>query len=102
MESSAMPPLDNPRLLRTLIVEHDGDLVDWVEILTPDLGRRDPALATELRRMIDRYRLRQVVKEADEVLFHGRCRRLLQRLGVLRHGKASLARVANPDNDATA
>ncbi|MES2304384.1 MAG: hypothetical protein V4558_02715 [Gemmatimonadota bacterium] len=83
LESPAMPPLRDPTLLRRLVVEHDGDLVDWVEILTPGLETRDPALAHELGRLMHRYRLRKVVKELDEVLLNGGGRKMLRRLGMI-------------------
>ncbi|MES2124545.1 MAG: hypothetical protein V4503_07620 [Gemmatimonadota bacterium] len=80
LSSPAMPPLRDPRLLRGLIVEHDGDFVDWVEILTPGLADRDPELARELQRLIGRYRTRSLLKEIDQQLFGGISRRLLRRL----------------------
>jgi hypothetical protein len=58
-----MPPLRDPRLLRTMVVEHDGDLVDWAEILVPGLDAQDAPLARELRRLIWRYRTRQALKQ---------------------------------------
>ncbi|MEO5800120.1 MAG: hypothetical protein ABIZ70_16100 [Gemmatimonadales bacterium] len=85
--SPAMPPLDDPKLLRRLVVEHEGDLVDWVEILTPGLEARDPALAHELGRLIRRYRVRTVMKQLDQVLLAGGGRNTLRRLGVLGRGK---------------
>jgi len=78
MTSPAMPPLTDPKLLRGMVVEHNGDLVDWIEIVTPELKSRDPALARELGRMIRRYRLRQLVKEFDEVAFSGGVRKILR------------------------
>lgn len=79
MTSPAMPALTDPTLLRRLVVEHDGDLVDWVEILTPQLSARDPALAKELGRLLQRYRVRRLLKEADALLLGGHLRRLLRR-----------------------
>jgi hypothetical protein len=79
LTSAAMPPLIDPKLLRTLMVEHDGDLVDWAEILTPALREHDPALHRELARLIQRYRVRRLTRSADDVLFGGRFRRLLGR-----------------------
>jgi hypothetical protein len=63
IDTPAMPPLRDPRLLRTMVVEHDGDLVDWAEILVPGLDAQDAPLARELRRLIWRYRTRQALKQ---------------------------------------
>lgn len=98
MHSPAMPPLDDPRLLRRLIVEHDGDLVDWIEILSPELQNNDPPLAHELGRMITRYRRRQVAKEADDVFWQGGVRRLLQRLGLLEEKRPPSSAVTDHDD----
>ena len=75
IDSASMPRLADPRLLRQLQVEHDGDLVDWEEILSPDLEVRDRPLARELSRLLRRYRWRQAAKAVSTVAFGGRIRR---------------------------
>lgn len=82
LDSPAMPPLRDPKLLRSLVVEHDGDLVDWVEILTPELVERDPALARELERLIGRYHTRALLKDIDRRLLGGSSGRLLRWFGL--------------------
>jgi hypothetical protein len=79
VECDALPPLRHPRVLRTIAVEHDGDLVDWVEIALPGLASRDPMLANELSRLLRRYHLRQAARRLDEVATGGFFRRLLVR-----------------------
>jgi len=79
LRSSALPHLDDARLLRKATVEHDGDLVDWQEILLPDLSQSDPELHGELDRLIRRYRWRQVGRDLDSLISGGRLRRLNQR-----------------------
>ena len=96
LTSPAMPPLTDPTLLRRLVVEHEGDLVDWDEILNPELQSRDPVLARELGRMIRRYRMRRLLKQADTVLCSGGVRRLLHRVGVLRPHKSHTPEVSDP------
>jgi hypothetical protein len=79
VESPALPVLHDPTLLRSIAVEHDGDLVDWEELLTPALRERDPALAHELARLLRRYHLRQAARRLDAVATGGWLRRLLIR-----------------------
>lgn len=73
--SSAIPPLTDPRLLRHVTIEHDGDLVDWAEMLVPDLGERDPVLRRELSRLVRRYQWRQVAQKVDALATGGRFRK---------------------------
>lgn len=73
----ALPRLDDATLLRQVVVEHDGDLIDWEELLVPNLERTDPALHRELERLVRRYRWRRLVKSLDELATGGRFRGLL-------------------------
>ncbi|MEP6591346.1 MAG: hypothetical protein ABJC19_09200 [Gemmatimonadota bacterium] len=82
----AMPPLRDARLLRRLEVEHDGDLADWIEILTPELATGDPELARELTRLMARYRTRKLLRAVDAAVLGGLSRRLLRGIGLLRRG----------------
>jgi CelD/BcsL family acetyltransferase involved in cellulose biosynthesis len=75
----AMPRLEDPTLLRRVYIEHDGDLVDWEEILLPDLARRDPPLHAELTRAIRRYRWRALLRTVDTLATGGRLRGLVRR-----------------------
>jgi hypothetical protein len=79
IHSAALPRLDDATLLRQVVVEHDGDLVDWEELLVPGLERRDPALHRELVRLVRRYRWRRLVKSFDELATGGKFRGLLTR-----------------------
>jgi len=79
LTSPALPRLEDAELLRSIYVEHDGDLVDWEEIILPDLATRDPALHGELVRLVRRYRWRQMVRTMDELATGGRIRTLLRR-----------------------
>lgn len=79
IESPALPVLHDPTRLRLIEVEHDGDLIDWEELLTPELRHTDPALARELSRLLRRYHLRQAVRRLDAVATGGWLRRLLAR-----------------------
>ncbi len=78
LTSASVPPLTDPLLLRRAAVEHDGDLVDWVELLLPDLAERDPDLHRQLDRLIRRYRWRKVGRDIDYLLTGGRLRRYLR------------------------
>ena len=82
LASAAMPPLANARLLRTVSVEHDGDLVDWEEMLVPGLDARDPELYRELRRLVRRYQWRQALRRVDALFTGGTTRSLVRRLGM--------------------
>ena len=75
VDAPPIPRLQDPRMLRRMEVEHDGDLVDWEEILSPDLELRDRPLARELSRLIRRYRWRQAARAINTVVFGGRIRR---------------------------
>lgn len=75
VNAAPIPTLQDPRLLRRMEVEHDGDLVDWEEILSADLETRDLPLARELNRLIRRYRWRQAARAINTVVFGGRVRR---------------------------
>ena len=75
VDAPPIPRLQDPRMLRRMEVEHDGDLVDWEEILSPDLEVRDRPLARELSRLIRRYRWRQAARAINTVVFGGRIRR---------------------------
>lgn len=86
IHTSSLPELSDARLLRTAMVEHAGDLVDWVELLVPGLAERDPDLFRELTRLIRRYRWRQVSRELDDLLTGGMVRRFHRRGHVPKHG----------------
>lgn len=75
--SAALPRLDDPRLLRTLDIAHDGHLLDWTEMFLPGLEQRDPEFHRELSRLVQRYRWRRVLRNLDEVMTKGRIRRLM-------------------------
>ncbi|HRP06984.1 MAG TPA: hypothetical protein PLL69_00720 [Gemmatimonadales bacterium] len=75
--SKALPPLEDPRELRTLEIAHDGHLLDWEEILLPGLADRDPKFHAEVTRLIQRYRWRRMIRHFDEVLMRGRIRKLI-------------------------
>lgn len=77
INSPALPRLDDPTLLRQVVVEHDGDLVDWEELLVPGLERSDPALHRELNRLVRRYRWRRLARTLDDLATGGRFRGLL-------------------------
>jgi hypothetical protein len=77
ISSPALPRLDDATLLRQVVVEHDGDLVDWEELLVPGLEKTDPALHHELGRLVRRYRWRRLAKSFDELAMGGRFRGLL-------------------------
>lgn len=77
--SAALPPLRDPRALRALGVEHDGDLVDWAEILPVAQAHGDEALSRELSRLLRRYHWRQAARRLDELATGGLLRRLLAR-----------------------
>jgi hypothetical protein len=79
LESPALPVLRDPTRLRSIEVEHDGDLIDWEELLTPAVHASDPALAGELSRLLRRYHLRQAARRLDEVATGGWLRRLVTR-----------------------
>jgi CelD/BcsL family acetyltransferase involved in cellulose biosynthesis len=79
LRSRALPALDDPTLLRQVYIEHEGDLVDWEEILVPGLEVRDPALHRELLRAIRRFRWRVLLRSADTLVTGGRIRSLLRR-----------------------
>jgi hypothetical protein len=79
IRSPALPHLDDPTLLRSVYIEHEGDLVDWEEILVPGLASRDPALHGELMRAVRRYRWRQMIRNMDDLTTGGRIRALLRR-----------------------
>ena len=79
LTSPALPHLADATLLREVVVEHDGDLVDWEELLVPGLERRDPGLHHELARLVRRYRWRRLVKSFDELATGGKFRGLLTR-----------------------
>lgn len=78
LRSRVLPHLDNPRLLRKATVEHAGDLVDWQEILLPDLERRDPELHRELVALMRRYHWRKLIRDADRLMTGGRFRSMLR------------------------
>lgn len=77
--SPALPRLSDATLLRQVVVEHDGDLVDWEELMVPGLDRSDPELHRELARLVRRYRWRRLAKSFDELATGGRFRGLLTR-----------------------
>jgi hypothetical protein len=77
--SQALPKLEDPTMLRQVVVEHDGDLVDWEELMVPDLERTDPALHHELERLVRRYRWRRLARSLDDLTTGGRFRGLLTR-----------------------
>ncbi len=77
LTSPAMPALVDPRLLRTIAVEHDGDLVDWEEILPVARARGDGHLVRELSRLVNRFHWRQATRRLDELATGGLMRRLL-------------------------
>ncbi|HET9065640.1 MAG TPA: hypothetical protein VFN22_07480 [Gemmatimonadales bacterium] len=79
MRSSSLSHLEDARLLRRATVEHDGDLVDWQEILLPGLERHDPELYRELLALTRRYHWRTLLRDADRVLTGGRFRSMLRR-----------------------
>lgn len=72
LSSPALPPLTDSSLLRRIYVEHDGDLVDWEELVLPDLLDRDPALHRELTRVTRRYRWRKLMHNFDALATGGR------------------------------
>jgi hypothetical protein len=77
--SQTLPRLDDPTRLRQVMVEHDGDLVDWEELMVPDLEQTDPALYRELDRLVRRYRWRRLVRSLDDLTTGGRFRNLLSK-----------------------
>lgn len=79
LASRAMPALENSSPLRDVHIEHDGDLVDWEEILVPGLKDRDPTLHHAIVRAIRKFRWRKVVREVDDLTTNGRLRRTLRR-----------------------
>jgi hypothetical protein len=79
ISSPALPRLDDATMLRQVVVEHDGDLVDWEELLVPGLQQTDLALYHELGRLVRRYRWRRLAKSFDELAMGGRFRGLLTR-----------------------
>jgi CelD/BcsL family acetyltransferase involved in cellulose biosynthesis len=79
IRTPAMPALVDPTLLRSVYIEHEGDLVDWEEILVPDLAARDPSLHAELTRAIRRYKWRSLLRSADTLATGGRLRNLIRR-----------------------
>jgi hypothetical protein len=86
LTSPALPHLSDPTVLRQVVVEHDGDLVDWEELIVPGLERRDPVLHRELSRLVRHYRWRRLAKSFDELATGGRFRGLIgrgKRLAVL-------------------
>jgi hypothetical protein len=83
LESDAMPRLEEPRALRRVVVEHDGDLVDWQELQVPNLERTDPQLARELRRLVGRFERRRAARIADAAFASGLLRRTFRWLSGL-------------------
>lgn len=77
--AGAVPSLTDPSDLRRVHVEHDGDLVDWEELLVPGLEAKDPALHRELSRLVRHYRWRSVGRTIDALVTNGALRRLLKR-----------------------
>jgi hypothetical protein len=86
LHAESLPHLEDPRLLRGAAVEHDGDLVDWLELEIPGLARHDPELYRELERLIRRYRWRKVGRDIDQLLTGGRVRRYHRRRRDPAHG----------------
>lgn len=78
LRSDALPHLGDARLLRKATVEHDGDLVDWQEILVPGLDHRDPQLYRELTALTRRYHWRALLRNADQLITGGRIRSMLR------------------------
>lgn len=80
MTSALLPALDDPRRLRDVYIEHQGDLVDWEELLPPARARGDAALVGALEATIRRHRWREVMRGLDELLTGGRLRRARRRV----------------------
>ncbi len=77
VRSAALPVLEDPRMLRTLDIAHDGHLLDWEEMFLPGLEQRDPEFFREITRLVQRYRWRRMLRNIDEVLTRGRVRRMI-------------------------
>lgn len=84
LRSASLPALVDATALRQTRVTSDGDLVDWVELLEPDLKQRDPELARELGRLVRRYRTRRLFRDVEQIILHGVGKRLLRKLGLAR------------------
>lgn len=81
MTSSLLPALDDPKRLRDVYIEHQGDLVDWEELLPPSRARGDATLVAALEATIRRHRWREVARDLDDLLTGGRLRRARRRAG---------------------
>ncbi len=71
LRAESLPPLDEPRLLRRIVIRGDADLEQWQDILAATVRTRDPALAHELRRPIVAYLQRARLRQLDRILTGG-------------------------------
>ncbi len=85
LRADSLPPLDEPRLLRRIVITGDADLEHWQDILATDVRSRDPALAHELRRPIVACLQRARLRELDRALTGGLVTRVVR---WLRRGRA--------------
>jgi len=80
LRAESLAPLDDPRLLRRIVITSDIDLERWQDILATDVRHSDPALAHELRRPIVAYLQRARLRELDRMLTGGLVTRMIRRM----------------------
>jgi hypothetical protein len=73
--SSSLPPLQDLTQILKVVIRTEGILLDWAELLTPEVARADPELFRALERRFRRQRVRDALRALDLALVGGFVRR---------------------------